>query len=54
MASASTASVNEPARASFSQHSKATANDKSTNLGKNVSSGISDVAFASVTRRKPV
>ena len=32
----------------FSPHSKAKANDKSTNLRRMVSSGISDVAFALV------
>ena len=32
----------------FSQHSKAKANDKSTNSGRMLSSGISHVAFASV------
>ena len=43
MASASTPSANEPARPHLSPHSMAKANDK-----KLISSGISDVAFASV------
>ena len=36
----------------FSPHSKAKANDKSTNLRKNVSSCISDVEFALVYSEK--
>ena len=53
MASASTPSVNEPTRASFSPHSKDKANYKSTNLRKIGNYWyISDVVTASVYSEK--
>ena len=54
MASVSTPSANEPTNnLIISPHSTAITNDKSTNLKKNgISSGISDVAFASVLSEK--
>ena len=53
MASANTPSANEPAKDVILVHSTAITNHKSTNLRKNGhSSGISDVAFASVHSEK--
>ena len=53
MASHGTPSVNDQARVSFSPHSKAEANPiKAQISGRIASSGISDVAFASVYSEK--
>ena len=48
MASASTPSVNKPAKASFRPHSKAKANIKAQISGKLVTSGISDVEITAI------
>ena len=53
MASASTPSANEPAKDLILVHTvQLKPNDKSTFLGRMVSSSISDVAFASVHSKK--
>ena len=52
MASASIQSANELARPHFSPYSTAKTNFKWPNLRKLVSSGISDIAFVSVSSEK--
>ena len=52
MVSANTQSLMSPQGPHFSPHSTARTNDKSTNLRKNASIGISDVVTASVYSEK--